>query len=98
MPGELDHGIDYRVEVSDGQATRPSLDFYVQLKGSRRPLADGTIVIGGLHARTLSYWRSKLLPVLAAVVHLPTRQLLARWFDGVRASADQHNIDAIRCR
>lgn len=81
-PLELDRGIDYRVEIPGPEGKRPTLEFYVQLKGTNQAFDTNHVLDVRIEKRALEYWSAKLLPVLVVLVHNPTKTLYGKWFDG----------------
>jgi Domain of unknown function (DUF4365) len=105
-PLEVDHGIDYRVEIVPADS-EPSehREILVQLKGTRRAFSRRGLTVR-VASETAAYWRAKLLPVMICLHHVPSDKFYYRWFDqevrdgtksvGITfAASDEFDADAV---
>lgn len=88
LDGDLDYGIDYRIQtVDDGGLVKQS--FYLQLKGTENPSysVDGKHITLSFKTSTLNYYRSQDTIVMVAVADLTTGEtrsdtnIYYKWLD-----------------
>lgn len=96
LAGDTDYGLDYMVQVSDGNG-QISFNFYLQLKGTTTPnfVNNNTEVSHQFNSSTLNYYRETESAVMVAVVDLSASNLprncpvYYKWLD-------EDHLDAIK--
>jgi hypothetical protein len=75
-----DYGVDYTVEVFDGDNRATGRSFHAQLKSTDEP--NLSRALGGVRFTrdTAEYYRSLSLPILVVLFHAPSQRLFGRWF------------------
>ena len=91
IPQESDYGLDFRVERRlQGQNT--GQDFFVQLKGFAKDTDRKSIGVR-IDATTITYWRTKLIPILLVAVDCSKTIVYCDWFNrAITLDSNQQSV------